>query len=91
MSVCSVKVSCEAVLESLVLIFENHFDARRNMNKESMTQEFLIATNDPNLIHADALTKELMNSYWQSKGCTWHFFRTNVLEQLEEHAGGPQY
>ena len=35
MTVCSVKVSCESVPESLVLIFENNFDARRNMKKES--------------------------------------------------------
>eukprot|EP00794_Sanderia_malayensis_P014467 gene14467-15971_t len=89
-SVCCVKVSCESVLESLVSIFENHFDARRNMNEESTTQEFLIAINGPNLSHADAVIKEAMNSYWRSKGSTWHFFRTSVLEQLKEYAGGSQ-
>ena len=89
-SACCVKVSCESVLESLVSIFENHFDARRNMNEGSTTQEFMIAINGPNLAHADAVIKEAMNSYWCSKGSTWHFFRTTVLEQLKEHAGGSQ-
>ena len=67
-----------------------NFDARRNMNEESTTQEFMIAINGPNLAHADAVIKEAMNSYWRSKGSTWHFFRTTVLEQLKEHAGGSQ-
>lgn len=89
-SACCVKVSCESVLESLVSIFENHFDARRNMNEESTAQEFMIAVNGPNLAHGDAIIKEAMNSYWRSKGSTWHFFRTTVLEQLKEHSGGSQ-
>ena len=42
-SVCCVKVPCESVLESLVSIFDNHFNAIRNMNKESTTQDFMIA------------------------------------------------
>ena len=46
----------------------------------------MIATNGPNMVRADALIKELMNFHWH----TWHFFRTNVLEQLKEHAGDPQ-
>ena len=87
-SVCCVKVSCESVLESLVSIFENHFDARRNMKEESTAQEFMIAVNDPNLAYADTVIEEAMNSYWQSKGSAWHFFRTTVLEQLKEHEGG---
>ena len=41
-SVCCVKVPCESVLESLVSIFDNHFNAIRNMNKESTTQDFMI-------------------------------------------------
>ena len=49
-SVCCVKVSCESVLESLVSVFENHFDPRRNMKEESTTEEstteeFVIAVN----------------------------------------------
>jgi hypothetical protein len=83
-SVCCVKVSCESGLESLVSIFENHFDARRNMNEDSTAQEFMIAVNGPNLSHADSVIKDAMNSYWQSKGSAWHFFRTSVLEKLKK-------
>ena len=90
-SVCCVKVSCESVLESLVSIFENHYDVRRNMNEKSTSEEFMIAINGPNLSHADAVIKEAMNSYWNSRQSgqgTWHFFRTTALEQLKDHTGG---
>ena len=63
-----VKVACESVLESLVSIFEKHFDVRRNMNEESTAEEFMIAVNGPNLVHSNLLIKEAMNSYWHSKG-----------------------
>ena len=59
------------------------------MNEESTAEEFMIAVNGPNLAHADAVIKEAMNSYWNSKGRgTWYFFRTTVLEQLNNHTGG---
>ena len=90
-SVCCIKVSCESVLESLVSIFENHYDVRRNMNEKSTSEEFMIAINGPNLSHADAVIKEAMNSYWNSRQSgqgTWHFFRTTALEQLKDHTGG---
>ena len=51
----------------------------------------MIAVNGPNLALADAVIKEATTSYWNSKGSdtgTWHFFRTTVLEQLKDHAGG---
>ena len=67
-SVSCVKVACESVLESLVSIFEKHFDVRRNMNEESTAEEFMIAVNGPNLVHSNLLIKEAMNSYWHSKG-----------------------
>ena len=67
-SVSCVKVSCESVLESLLSIFENHFDARRHMNEDSTSEEFTIAVNGPNLSHCDNLVKEAMDSYWGSKG-----------------------
>ena len=37
-SVCSVKVSCEFVLESLGSVFENHFNARRNRQETSSSE-----------------------------------------------------
>ena len=85
-SVCCVKVSCKSVLESLVSIFENHYEW--NMNEKSTSDEFMIAINCPNLSHADAVIKIAMNSYWNSRQSgqgTWHFFRTTVLEQLKDH------
>ena len=43
-------------------IFENHFDARRNMNEDSTSGEFMIAVNGPHLSHCDNLAKEAMDS-----------------------------
>ena len=95
-SVCCVKISCESVLESLVSVFENHFDPKRNMKEESTTEEFMIAVNAPSLGHADAVIREAVNSYWKSKAqkrggntssTSWHFFRTTVVEQLKENSG----
>jgi hypothetical protein len=93
-SMCCFKISCESVLESLVPVFENHFDPNRNMKEKSTTEEFMIAVNGPSLGHADAVIREAMNSYWKSKApksggsTSWHSFRTTVLEQLREHSGG---
>ncbi|CAB4005233.1 Hypothetical predicted protein, partial [Paramuricea clavata] len=88
-SVCCVKISCESVLESLVSVFENHFDPNRNMKEESTTEEFMITVNGPSLGHADAVIREAMNCAQKSGGSTsWQFFRTTVLEQLREHSGG---
>ena len=81
-SVCCVKISCKSELESLVLVFENHFDPKRNMKEESTTEEFMITVNGPGLGHADAVIREAMNSYCKSKAqkrgvstlsSSWHF------------------
>jgi hypothetical protein len=48
-SMCCFKISCESVLESLVPVFENHFDPNRNMKEKSTTEEFMIAVNGPSL------------------------------------------
>ena len=59
-SVSCVKISCESGLESLVSIFESHFDARRDMNKDSASEEFMVAVNGPNLSHCDNLVREAL-------------------------------
>ena len=89
-SVCCVKVSCESVLESLVTIFENHFDARRNMHETSTSEECMIAVNGPNLANSDAVVKEAMTSYWRSKRSEWHFYRKVRLDKLTEFDSGSQ-
>ena len=74
----SVKMSCESVLESLVSIYKNYFDARRNMNEENTSE----ALNGPNLAHSTSIIKEAMDSYWKPKGSPWHFFRTSLWRRL---------
>ena len=60
---CSVKHSCESVLESFVSRYENHFDVRRNSNEETANQEFEIAVNGPNLANCDSVVSEAMDDY----------------------------
>ena len=76
MAVASVKHSCESILESFVSKYENHFDARRNVDEETANEEFEIAVNGPNLAHSDSVIIDEMNLYW--KGKPWHFHRSSI-------------
>ena len=86
---CSVKHSCESVLESFVSRYENHFDARRSTDEDTPNQEFEIAVNGPNLAHYDTVVSEAMDLYWRSKSKDglgdWHFLKTSVVEKLKKY------
>ena len=87
LSVCAVKHSCESVLESFVSCYENHFDSRRNTEEGATNEEFEIATNGPNIANCDGVVKEAMDLYWSSRGGSWHFFRSSVVEKLKSFRG----
>ena len=88
-AVCSVKHSCESVLESFVSRYENHFDSRRSTDEETSNQEFEIAVNGPSLAHCDTVVREAMDHYWRGKSKDgvgeWHFYKTSVLEKLGKY------
>ena len=67
MAVASIKQSFENILESFVPKYENHFDARRNVEEEAANEEFEIAVNGPNLAHSDSVIIEAMNLLWNVK------------------------
>ena len=73
LSVAAVKISCESIVESFVSRYEDHFYLKRNMNEESVNEEFEIAVNGPNLANSDSVNKEAMNRHWEG-GC-WHFYK----------------
>ena len=85
MAVASVKSSCESVLESHVSQYEVHFNERRNVDEQTANEEFEIATNGPNLAHADSIIIEAMNIHFKQK--PWHFFRTTIMEKLVNQNG----
>ena len=89
---CSIKHSCESVLESYSSRYENHFDVRRNSNEETANQEFEIAVNGPNLANCDSVVSEAMDDNWRGKGGTegWHFIKTSVVEKLKSYDGNSQ-
>jgi hypothetical protein len=88
-AVCCVKQSCESILESLVSIYENHFDSNRNMEEDSVNEEFFIAANGPNLAHCNSVIEDAMNIYWQGKKSnSWHFYRTCLTDHLKDFDEG---
>ena len=73
LSVAAVKISCESIVESFVSRYEDHFYLKRNMNEESVNEEFEIAVNGPNLANSDSVIKKALNRHWEG-GC-WHFYK----------------
>ena len=57
-SVASVKLSCESILESFVSQYENHF-----VSEETGNEEFLIARNEPNIAYAYGVITEALDMY----------------------------
>lgn len=82
LSVAAVKISCESIVESFVSRYEDHFHLKRNLNEESVNEEFEIAVNGPNLANSDSVIKEAMNRHWEG-GC-WHFHKTTIMEKMAQ-------
>ena len=61
-AVCCVKQSCESVLESMVSMYEHHFDSTRNMGEENINEEFFIAVNGPNPSHCNNVIEEAIDT-----------------------------
>ena len=55
------------------------------MDEQTANEEFEIATNGPNLAHADSIIIEAMNIHFKQK--PWHFFRTTIMEKLVNQNG----
>ena len=53
--------------EYLFSNFENHLDARRNMELYSATTEFDITLKCPNIDISDSVMNEAMDFYWNTK------------------------
>ena len=61
-SISTVKVSVESVVESLVSRYENHFISSRQMSEDHALEEINITENEPLLHHADLLLKRAVNT-----------------------------
>ncbi len=81
-AVCSVKQSCESILESMVSMFEHHFNSTRNMGEDDVNEEFFIAVIGPNLTHYNRVIDEAMNKYWKGQNC--HFYRKSLSDHLKD-------
>ena len=84
-AVCCVKQSCESILESMVSMYEHHFDSTRNMGEDNVNKEFFIAVNGPNLAHCNSVIYKAINEYWKRKN--WHFYRTSLSDYLKDFDG----
>ena len=85
-AVSAVKQSCESVLESFVLKYENHFNSNRNLAEDKVNDAFFVTVNGPNLSHCDSVVEKAMDRYWKSRQ-DWHFYKTTALEQLKKFDG----
>ena len=61
-SISTVKVSVESVVESLVSRYENHFISSRQISVDHSLEEINITENGPLLYHADLLLKRAVNT-----------------------------
>ena len=79
----SVKCSVESLVESMISVYENHFDQSRNLDEISASEEFIIAFNGPNLSHCDSVVGAAMNKYWQKgkRSSKWHFIKQHAMEK----------
>ena len=69
-------------------MYENHFDSRRNTEEDGTNEDFVIATNGPNIANSDSVIKEAMDDYWKGRGGWWHFFRK--LKKLKTYKGNSE-
>ena len=61
--VACAKVSVEGLVESLVSLYEKHFDSSRQPTKQHSLDEMIIAENRPLLHHTDEILERAMNQY----------------------------
>jgi hypothetical protein len=61
----SVKVFVESVIESLISVYEFHFNKSRTVKED--TGEAEIAVNGPTIAHCDPIVRQAMDQYWLDK------------------------
>ena len=69
------KFSVEKVSESLVSLYEKHFDSSRQPAKQHSLDEIIIAENGPLLHHTNEMLERAINQYWRvaNRDGKWHF------------------
>eukprot|EP00112_Aurelia_sp_Birch-Aquarium-sp1_P013876 Seg2973.2 transcript_id=Seg2973.2/GoldUCD/mRNA.D3Y31 product="hypothetical protein" protein_id=Seg2973.2/GoldUCD/D3Y31 len=78
LSVASVAMTVESVVESHVSVYENRINKNRNFTEQRASQEMCIALNGPNIAQSDSVVKAAMSRYWQQESANedfWHFIR----------------
>ena len=66
-ALAAVKYSVESVVESLISVYENHFNRSRTLGEEMAQAEMEIAINGPCLAQCNGVVKKAMDKYWGSK------------------------
>eukprot|EP00112_Aurelia_sp_Birch-Aquarium-sp1_P017082 Seg3933.1 transcript_id=Seg3933.1/GoldUCD/mRNA.D3Y31 product="hypothetical protein" protein_id=Seg3933.1/GoldUCD/D3Y31 len=78
LSVASVAMTVESVVESHVSVYENRINKNRNVTEQRASQEMCIALNGPNIAQSDSVVKAAISRYWQQESANedfWHFIR----------------
>ena len=78
LSVTSVSMSVESVVESHVSVHETRINRQRNVSEERGRQEMQISLNGPIVSRCGGVVKAAMTQYWRKeskKDNFWHFIR----------------
>ena len=78
LSVASVSMSVESVVESHVSVHETRINRQRNVSEERGRQEMQISLNGPIVSRCAGVVKAAMTEYWRKeskKDNFWHFIR----------------
>ena len=84
-SVATVTISVESVIESYVSVYENRNNKNRPITEERAHHEMMIAINGPELSNADSIIKGSMSNYWRkySHSNDWHFTRRSRADDIK--------
>ena len=82
--VASLKYGVESVVESLFSQFESKYGPRRNAKEETMSDEFEITVNGPELAKADNVLKSALELHFKDKRREGFLTQKNVFQNMRQ-------
>ena len=86
LSVASVSMSVESVVESHVSVYESQINKHRNVSKDRGRRKLHISLNGPIVSRCGGVVKAAMTKYWRKeskKDNFWHFIRKSEHIQVQ--------
>jgi hypothetical protein len=86
LSVASISMSVESVVESHVSVYESRINKKRNVSEDRGRREMEISLNGPIVSRCGGVVKAAMTEYWRKESKRddfWHFIRKSERIQLQ--------